>query len=115
MYGRCGRVSTESWSKKEEVVMVELWLREGELDVDKHAERREMRAGVLYASDASGALSARVVAWRDISWQRTRHVLDILTFTSNNAAEQQGKSFLLAAIHASSLRSLQLTHFNKLD
>ena len=35
MYGRCGRVSTESWSKKEEVVMVELWLREGELEMDR--------------------------------------------------------------------------------
>ena len=33
------------WSKKKEVVMVELWLREGELEVDMHAKRREMRAG----------------------------------------------------------------------
>lgn len=81
--------------------MVEMWLREGELEVDRHAERREMRAGVLYALDASGALSARVQAWRVTSWQRTRHVRGMLTFTSNNEMEQQRKPFFIYTIESS--------------
>lgn len=52
--------------------MVELWLREGELEVDNTPKEGRCVQGYFTRrtsqSDASSALSARVVACRDISW-----------------------------------------------
>lgn len=95
----------DNWSKKKEVMMVELWLREGELEVGKHAKRREMRAGgtLRVGRVERVKCSRRVLACHFLAAGASRG--GYLGPHLDHEEEQQRKSFFLAAIHASLRRS----------